>query len=542
MYNGNFKIHNNYTFTLTDEKGNVLEKKTIYNSANPGVFVATAGNGEITGTVLDITYKPYNSDGGLSEDETSTSAGVTFYRNTPESEVQYGNYVEYVGSVDFLPSTNFVGNITGVSLGRYVVYNEDRTVKDILHWSEGGGIGITKTSTMSLHIDVKLYLAAQYPGGCYYDEKISSVLHRSQSNCLLTPLPKWVGLSSFDVTQLSPPLHKRVPVLHSIPTEVERNYEQGTATIKNKVNNEESDSFFVAGTNSSLSTDISSYNVGILKSIIFGDVSVSSFGGSFEGSSTGVYIPAVVLTQGLIDELKRKYPNEDEFYFFCVAPEGASGYSVSVNGTTDNHLQFIDPRNLTRMTSTRVGLTANEEPKEITELRNLDTGSYYSQYILGDDEYWEPASGCPTCPPYVYFDSKPDNVRCGPSASVAIQAFVNNNWVTVGARGQSTNGAVYLNDVDGANKYRAVVSAPQLTDSFFVNQYEKSTVPHKSYDPYIICIGNSGNDFGKVGIKILRDDLQRYCNSYIGLNANITSYYKSSNTVAFLSCRMTAGA
>lgn len=540
MYNINFEAHNNYTFTTIDENGKVIEKKTIYNTAKPGLFVAEAGNYAMNGTTLEITYRPSRPDDSTDDTESVVTAGVGLYRMTPSSEIHYGGFVKYSGSVDFSPSINFVGTITSVSLGRHVLYNEDQTVKDTLHWSEGGGIGIEKSSTMSLHIDVELYLKAETPGGKYYDENISSVLHKNQDNGLLTPLPQWVGLSSFNVTQLSSPLHKRVPVLHDMPTEIVRDYEQGTSTIKNKVNNEESDSFFVSGTNSTLSTNISSYNVGILKSIVFGDVSVNTFGGSFGGSSKSVYIPAVVLTQGLINELKNSYPNEDEFYFFCIEPEGSSSYSVSVNGTTDNNLSFISPRTIPRMTSTRVGLTANEDPRDITRLRNTSTGTYYSQYILGNDEYWEPELGCPTCPPYVYLNGIPDNVRCGPSASVTIQALVGNNWVNVGARGKATNGAIYLNNVEGTNTYRAVVSAPQFTDSFFVNQYEKSTVPHKSYDPYVICIGGIGCDFGKVGIKILRDDLQKYCNSYIGIEAEITDYYKSSNTVAFLSCSMTA--
>lgn len=546
MYDlNNLEIHNNYHYQLIDMNGNIIEEHTVYNEARPGLYVAQAGTSGFSSVPLVVFYKKTTRDSEgnsvTDEQESSITASVPIYRLTSADEIDYGGIITYGGSVDFLAS-DFVGTITRFALGGgYTPKNDGWGGSEqpaiTYYWSEASGSGQKNEST-SLHIDVTIYMSTSAPQfSVKYDANISSILHKS-SPSTLTPAPSWVALSSINISDLPNRglLNKRIPIAFTLPMERASLPDEGKYKVYSPTTSVERDGVTI------LNSKIGNY--GSLFSMVFGDIGATSI----EGHCSDIYIPAVILTPQKIQNLLEK--NLEEYVFFCSVPPGCTYQSITVNGTAEgnnNGITWKDPSHLSKMTPRKVGMEEGEE-KNIDDYRNTNIGDYYANCLLGG--VWEPPNGTSTCPKYLYFSSAPNNIFTGYRTGATVQVKVDNTWQTVGATQNYTTTYFNYSRFSNIEDYRVVVSAPSENSTFFVNDAEGLTVPNKSFDPNVLCIGDSGNDFGTAGITITRARLeslndaiggdQRRSGYNIGITVSASCFYKSSNTIAYINYEVTA--
>ena len=548
MYNASeIKAHNHYHYQLIDKDGTIIKEDTVYNTANSGLFVAEAGNSKMSGAPVNIMYNPiYRND----QEEIVESDKIFIVRdNVPLARVnsadsiEYGTTVTYVGALDF-PAGGFNGKLISIGLGGPYIKGEDEENREYIYWSEAGLSG-TKSESISLHIDVTIMISASMPSMSRpYDASISSVLHRDSAG-LLTPGAGWIGLSSLGIGQLPNPLKKRIPVKIKLPITYEADRDGGSFTTRNPKNaiDPSEDGYMIMGKD---------YNYGYLPTIVFDDIGANNMG----GGARSVYIPAVILTAEEIRRLNTQMQNSSNdnemAWFFCSIPQGATYHGIRVNGVDGGSGGFIwkEPNGVggpQRLTPTGYSMSDADYGQGIGQFHNTETGQYYASNIWGG--YWEPPSGSPVSPDYVFFNNAPQNVYAGYGAGAIIDAWVDGHWERMGS---STPCAVtYFEPIEGATRYRALISVPDETGDFFVNSAEKTVLSHKAYDPNILCIGDANNDFGKCGIGINKTKMadlykgiftdQKYSGYNIGVVVDVSGgFYKNSNIVAKLRYGVTA--
>ena len=541
MYDlNNIKIHNNYHYQLIDKNGNIIEEHTVYNESRPGLYVAQVGQGSLNSVPLTVFYKRKKRDNEgniVTEDyESSITAGVSIYRTSSASNISYGYTIEYKGSTDFLASS-FVGTITRFCLGGgYTPRTEggwggsESEPPPTYYWSEASGGG-DKGETVSLHIDITIFMSASRPSfPVRYDQNISSILHINDPSTL-SPGPKWVGLSSINISDLPDRemLNKRIPIAFQLPMAKESLPDEGAYRVYSPTTSVERDGVTILNSGEG--------NYGSLFSMVFGEIGATSIG----GYCSDIYIPAVVLTPQKIQNLLDK--DLEEYVFFCSVPPGCSYQGISVNGTLEGSgggITWTDPNGISKMTPRAVGMEEGEE-RTLDSYRNTDVGDYYANCLLGG--CWEPPSGTSTCPRFLYFSSAPSNIYVGAYTGATVQVKVNNQWQNVGSARTYTTVYFDYSHFSNIQDYRVVVSAPSENSRFYVNEAEGLTVPNKSFDPNVLCIGDSG-DFGTAGITISRSRMQalsdgifqeqRHSGYNIGIRVNANCFYKCSNTIGYL--------
>ena len=194
-------------------------------------------------------------------------------------------------------------------------------------------------------------------------------------------------------------------------------------------------------------------------------------------------------------------------------------------------------------------MTSNEKVA-INTYQNTNIGTYYAPFIFGD--YWEPPSGSPICPTYIYFKNEgpdggvPKYIHLGNSSSVVIQGYKDNAWENILTANKAYK-SYELNIPENIySEFRAIVSAPSCNSTnFYVNNAESAVVPKKTYDPYIICIGNSENDFTKTGVEVSKTIIDTWVENLnqeqtdieyyiISLAVKLTGFYKSANVISYI--------
>lgn len=542
----NIKIHNSYHYKLIKTDGTVVKEDTVYNSASSRIYVADIGSGSTISTTLRIYYHGFyiNEDGerATTQEEYCTTTGISFQRVTKPEEISYGTAIHFIGMVEFAAGNGFTGSITKFALGgEQNIYEEGEDGKKILvdtvHWSEANGGG-EKDETTAAIITVNLYITANAPTGLpyIYDENNCSILKKYQES-FPSPGISWIGLSSIPLETLSTTLHKKLPIIDTIPTVMYHSYELGKPnfSIVNTVSatTEEHKDMLYLGSNS--------WNFGTLRTMVFGNVGAMPISGRWEGEP--VIMPAAKLNAQSLSSLL--LTDKEEFFFFVVAPEGCSAGSVTVNGTTGESAEgvsFVDPRSVSDIGISAIGVTDTEEVS-IEQYKNTDVGEYYANYLFGD--YWEPPTGSAVCPQYIYFTERPTNIYAGKNCSATIQAFVDNKWVNVGA--SESYKTIYLSEVENAARYRAVVSAPPSNSTnFYINNVESAIIPYKTYDPFVLRIGGADGDFGRCGIRVPRETIQHWYDSLLEEQTTTTYYvigitiipngvfYKTANVLSYI--------
>lgn len=561
----NSEIHNTYHFKLIDDKTNqVLSEKTINNEANSGVYVADIGSNSTRSTTLRIHYKKayLDSENHLQheENERTVTTSVTFERVTLSQNISYNTPIEFVANITYAASTSFVGEIIKASLGSEISIKdqEGKPTGGKKYWSEAL-LSLEKTETTRLVLTVTLKISVSDPSGFpyLYDKSINSLLN-IESGYFPTPGPNFIALSTLQLRQIGNILRKKIPTILSLPVQTTTSYDEGYFLIENpKTSTSEGtqNTFYIPATGSSLSYDYNNYNIGGACTLVYGNVGAESIQGSVSGDND-VLLPVINFTRqkiiNLIEQEGEEGFNTKTFYFFSSIPIGCQ-YSgrIYVNDirSQGDGLSYNNPTDLREQISPiGVGINSFDSPTLITDFQSregdIKTGSYYSNYIFGD--YWEPPSGTPVCPNYVYFNEKITNIFIGNNISCSVQGSDDGiNWTTF-LTGKKYQVVKKDENEINYNYYRIEVLAPGCEGTnYFVNDYESSVLQRKSYDPNVLCVGTTNIDFSQAGLVVPGATLLNWKeqldnDSHLaGMRVNlgltsITGYYKAANTLAYL--------
>ena len=565
MYNiikQNNVIHNNYHYKLIDnETGEILLEDTVYNTSDSSIYIAEVRNNAILNTTFGIEYirEKYNPETGEYEEEeepTLYSTNVTFFRVTPSRQVDFNVPIEFSSDISFPADNNFIGTIQKFLLGKQVIVkNESGEVEDVKYWSEASA-SIEKTASTRLELSILVYITAAAPSSSslkLYDKSISSILN-IETGAFPTPGPRSLGLSTMDINDLPSPMKKLVPTILTLPTVNISEYDttgKGSFSMKNPVNSD-GEKFFIPGVGSIGSGygDASSFNVGSAYSIVYSDIGASILGSSSTGENP-LLIPIIKFNKQLLTEIIENATDIEHqtFYYFASVPPHCTCEGCYVNGEpVGAEVSFTDPAG-TRAQAPQpiyVGLTENEKVP-ISNYRSsgdLLPGTYYAHYIYGG--YWEPPQGSPVCPNYLYFAGGSDinNMFTGENINCIIQGRINTTWYTILTSKPRT---VVKTDEDTSiyEEFRAIVSAPSTSSTnYYVAPLESSVIQRKSYDPNVLCIGNSAADFSQVGISVTGPQIVTW-NNALGQEGNVSgytvslritpqSYYKAANSLTYL--------
>ena len=550
-------IHNNYHYKLIDSNTNeVLEERTVYNTANSGLYVTDITSGNTRTTTFRVKYKGYhlNDEGEsvLNDYYSYYATTLGFTRATLPENIDFGTNIRFVSNIEYPASTGFVGEIEEFSLGsELIIYNEDHEETDRWHWSECS-VQITKTESTILVIGIEFFITVAKPTLPYcYIPKINSILN-ADTGFFPTPAPSGISLSPLILANIPNDMKKIIPTVIGLPVLTETNRQDGTYKMKNpETTTDKPGFFFLPATGSSYSYDYNRhYNIGTVHSIVYNGIGARIISTSSQQGDNPIIVPVVRLNlQALYDLLQDE--TAEYYYFYGSIPYGCTFRNLTVNGVTDTYeLEWVDPSSLIPITVTGVGIQSDDVPAQISSFHSgaeLLEGTYYANYIFSPGEYWEPPSGAPVCPRYIYLAEKPHNVTLGGNINCTIQGknSGDSGWTDLltGIR-YST---IYSNDETNYDQYRAVVSAPETNSlNYFVNSIESTVLAGKSYDPNVIRIGNSSNDYGQSGVKIPRARIQSWYDGLISDQSSVTNYtigisintnnkfYKAANSLAYL--------
>lgn len=550
-YNNAIVLHNSYQYKLIEQDGTIVDEGIVYNEAHNNIYVADVGASSIKSAPLTLVYKRSytDSEGNIhySDSLSTIGAGVAFSRTTPEQSVNFGTNIAFVGVAEFPASTSFVGLIESAGIGNgKVIQDEEGKVVEYQHWSDVS-LGITKTETTMLILTITLYITPSRPNLQYvYDSSISSVTRRLEGT-FPSPGIGFIGLSPMDLKGLPQNLKKKIPTVASLPTIVERSYDDNSKNyyLHNPENSvEQPGSFFIPGSGSSgYPYDAVHYNFGVMQTVVYGGAGAESLnGGSIGGNS--VIIPVVKLTAQYMKDLLDT--GQSQYYFFCVPPVGCICSGITVNGVdaTAAEVSFKDPHELTNIDISAVGMN-DEERVDISAYRNTNEGEYYANYLFGT--YWEPPTGTAVCPNYLYLANKPTNIYTGGNCSARIEGYIDEHWVNLVSSEPYTVIQIPIDEDIEYSEYRVIVKSPDMTNSnYYTNLIESSVTPYKAYDPFVLRIGDEQNNFGECGLRVSRNTLENWYNSLNSDQTQVTNYtlgmkiqtqgvfYKSANILAYL--------
>lgn len=544
------KIHNSYHYKLI-KNDEIIDEGTVYNTANSNIYIIDIGTSITNTTTFRVAYHPFNSDTTYFH-----STSIRFNRVTPKDQINYGSSIKFEGVVQFPTGGSFEGQIIGFSLGSMVEKKDsDGKVTDREYWSEASA-SASKTEDTTLIVNATLYIVVSQPSGGlkFYDKEKSSILNLDY-NAFPTPAPSGISLSAFDLSNLSEItyLHKSIPIMCNLPTELHTSYQEGTYKLINpttvSITGPLAGSMFLPGSGTTAKYDTNNYNFGVVNSIVFGGIGATEIGNATQDKEQENPITIPVVRLGLQDiELLLEDEDKVNYYFYASVPYGCSFSHVVTNGVQDSNIPYVDPSSKSNISITAIGMSPDEEVS-ITEYQNTENGSYYANYIFGT--YWEPPSGTAVCPTYLYLGEKPNNIFRGNNISCTIQGYDGSSWkdIVSGIKYKT----VYVDDEVNYSRYRAVVSAPGTNDTGYqVNSIETSVLPRKAYDPNVLRIGNSSNDFGTCGVQITRQILEDWKASILSDQTKVTNYtvsiairttgkfYKASNTIAYLKYEVNA--
>ena len=543
------ECHNKYEFIVLDENREVVEKGTYYNSADSGVYAEEIGSSKTNSTTVNLIYTPPQGT------ESTTGFGISFNKVNTEVIYDFGDTIEFVGSLE-ISSNQLIGSISKVALGRGKKNEDDEESNEIKYWSETNcSISMGEKNTLILNIYLNFSVSA--PAGKRYDKKFSSLLNNGY-NYFPTPGALSIEISSVPISGLPSPLAKRVPTFMSLPTITELGSFNSPCFVRRNPSNLEDQEGVLFLPSVGVKKvygfgEKSNFNCGIMETMVFPDIGASSFTASGAGGAEfTTIIPVVKLYAQDLRELSDQ--NTDQ-YFYCAVPKccDPAEAQIVVNNTVvqSSGITFTDPRTLTAINVTAVGMTSDEEVS-INTYRNTNVGSSYANYLFEDNGYWEPPSGSAISPTYVYLASAPKYVVTGANISCSFQGKNVNteNWESIGSA--SRYDKVTLNyDTSLYNAYRAIVSAPSSSSTgYYLNETEKVVLSLKSYDEMILRIGDESHDFTKTGIKITIGQINTWL-AAMGADQSKTAYtvglqviirntmFKSANTVAYMQYNVT---
>ena len=546
MYNIDIplEIHNKYEYKLIDNStGKVIKTDTVYNRANPGLFVMEVGSGNTSSTTINYDY---TSD----FDDRTYQASINFYRTTPSENVNFNTDIAYSGTIE-ITSHNVIGNIYRIGLGKYI---DDSG--QVYYWSEiDNSIKVDENNSLIMTITLYFNVAVPSSGGIkYYDINLTSLLTKN-SNSFPSPAPRAIMTSSLPFNSLPNVLTKQVPTFMSLPSGGKgENFTYVTENLSNVEHGDHEGELYlpsfglirkVAGYG-----EKSNFNCGIMRSILLTNIGLADFGSS---GSIDTIIPVVKLYRNTIDTLIEQ--NLDRYYFYCAVPIGSSYLSNDVKITLNNEevtglgLTFKDPRAVNMISITGVAMEGGDTPTSINSFRNTTTGTYYANYLFEDDGYWEPPSGSSICPSYIYFGAAPTNVVTG-NITCIIQGKRNDNNTLENISNIDVYSAIVLDyNSSEYSEYRMYVNGKSCSStSFYLNNAEQAIIPLKSYDPMILRVGSDG-DFTTTGICVPRSALENWKNALIadqktlaytlGIKVTVNGMmYKTANTVAYMKYRV----
>ena len=99
-------IHNNYHYKLIDSNTNeVLEERTVYNTANSGLHVTDITSGNTRTTTFRVKYKGYhlNDEGEsvLNDYYSYYATTLGFTRATLPENIDFGTNIRFVSNIEY---------------------------------------------------------------------------------------------------------------------------------------------------------------------------------------------------------------------------------------------------------------------------------------------------------------------------------------------------------------------------------------------------------------------------------------------------------